>query len=126
MSRRPAVAGGMLYFPDWAGNIWAVNSNNGMRFGHTSFRAITGMSSGTVHSRTTPAVMRNIVYVATQEEGVATGDQCRQGTLLWKTQLEAVILMPHQYLARNFRQDPQYRRGIAAEGGSHGVNYAPQ
>ena len=37
VTARAAVVNGVAYFPDWAGNLYAVNANNGRKFGRTSF-----------------------------------------------------------------------------------------
>jgi polyvinyl alcohol dehydrogenase (cytochrome) len=35
ISARASVANGVAYFPDWGGNIWAVNANTGAKiWGH--------------------------------------------------------------------------------------------
>jgi polyvinyl alcohol dehydrogenase (cytochrome) len=64
VSARAAVVNGVVYFPDWGGNIWAVNANNGqLVWGHQL--SDYGLAVGTI-SRTSPAVIDGIVYIGTQ------------------------------------------------------------
>ena len=64
-----AVVGGVAYFPDWAGNLYAVNTANGAQvWSHQlSDYGLTGSFNGIYHSRTTPTVVSGVVYVGTQE-----------------------------------------------------------
>ena len=34
VSARPAVVGGVVYFPDWGGNLWALNAGSGTAIWH--------------------------------------------------------------------------------------------
>ena len=92
---RVAVVNGVAYFPDWGGNIWAVNANI-----LTIILAIQisayGLAARTV-SRTSPAVVNGIVYIGTQYVAPATGKaqpptgwllaiNAATGKLLWKMQ----------------------------------------
>jgi polyvinyl alcohol dehydrogenase (cytochrome) len=53
VSARAAVVNDVVYFPDWGGNLWAVNANNGhLIWGHQL--SDYGLAANT-HSRTTPA-----------------------------------------------------------------------
>src|SRR5215472_12126048 len=64
VSARAAVVNGVAYFPDWAGNIFAVNTSNGKALWSHQLSDY-GLAAGTV-SRTSPAVANNVVYVGTQ------------------------------------------------------------
>jgi polyvinyl alcohol dehydrogenase (cytochrome) len=88
VSARAAVVGGVAYFPDWAGNLWAVNTRNGTKaWGHQLSHY--GLPANT-QSRTTPAVVDGVVYLGTQEGAWLLAIDARSGNLLWKTQLESV------------------------------------
>ena len=86
---RAAVVNGVVYFPDWGGNIWAVNANNGhLVWGHQL--SDYGLAAGTV-SRTSPAVVDGIVYIGTQYNsfgptGWLLAVNAGNGNLMWKTQ----------------------------------------
>ena len=86
VSARAALAGGVLYFPDWGGNISAVNAQNGHQVWSHQLSDY-GLPANT-HSRTTPAVAGGIVYLGTQEGAWLLAIRASNGTLVWKSQLE--------------------------------------
>jgi len=89
VSARAAVVDGVAYFPDWAGNLYAVNADNGkLMWSHQlSDYGLSG-TSGVVHSRTTPAVSGGTLYVGTQEGAYLLAIKAATGNLIWKTRLE--------------------------------------
>jgi polyvinyl alcohol dehydrogenase (cytochrome) len=89
VSARAAVVNGVAYFPDWAGNIYAVNSGTGALIWSHQLSDY-GLAAGTL-SRTSPAVVNGIVYIGTQY--VASGltgwllaIDAFSGKLIWKIQ----------------------------------------
>ncbi len=85
VSARAAVVNGVAYFPDWGGNLWAVDANKGTAvWGHAL--SDYGLAAST-HSRTTPAVVNGVVYLGTQEGAWLLAIDAATGSLLWKTQL---------------------------------------
>jgi polyvinyl alcohol dehydrogenase (cytochrome) len=92
VSARAAVVNNVAYFPDWGGNLWAVNAQNGtMIWGHqlTDYWGPTETPPApAVHSRTSPAVANGTVYVGTQEGAWLLAIDATTGTLIWKTPLE--------------------------------------
>ncbi len=87
VSARAAVVDGRAYFPDWGGNLWAVDTRSGNKaWGHQL--SDYGLPANT-HSRTSPAVADGIVYVGTQEGAWLLAIDARNGKLIWKTQLES-------------------------------------
>jgi polyvinyl alcohol dehydrogenase (cytochrome) len=88
VSARAAVVNGVAYFPDWGGNLWAVNANNGkLIWGHQISDYIPGATSGSIVSRTSPAVVNGVLYVGTQKGANLLAIDAKTGTLLWKTAL---------------------------------------
>jgi polyvinyl alcohol dehydrogenase (cytochrome) len=86
VSARAAVVSGVAYFPDWGGNVWAVNDRNGQEiWGHQL--SDYGLPAGTV-SRTTPAVKGNTLYIGTQRGAWLLAINANTGNLKWMTQLE--------------------------------------
>jgi polyvinyl alcohol dehydrogenase (cytochrome) len=97
VSARAAVVNGVAYFPDWKGNIYAVDTEDGtLVWSHQLSNY--GLAAGTV-SRTSPAVWFGIVFIGTQyvPPSAATGNvqpptgwllaiDARTGRLLWKMQ----------------------------------------
>jgi polyvinyl alcohol dehydrogenase (cytochrome) len=87
VSARAAVVGGVAYFPDWGGNLWAINAGNGSKVWSHQLSDY-GLAPNT-HSRTSPALASGIVYVGTQEGAYLLAIAAATGELIWKTQLES-------------------------------------
>jgi polyvinyl alcohol dehydrogenase (cytochrome) len=64
ISARAAVVNGVVYVPDWGGNISAINANTGKTL-WTHPLSYYGLATGTV-ARTSPAVVNGLVYLGTQ------------------------------------------------------------
>jgi polyvinyl alcohol dehydrogenase (cytochrome) len=96
VSARAAVVSGVAYFPDWAGNLFAVTTSTGKQLWAHKLSDY-GLAAGTV-SRTSPAVANGILYVGTQYVAPATPTSpqpptgwllaidAQNGSLLWKIQ----------------------------------------
>jgi polyvinyl alcohol dehydrogenase (cytochrome) len=89
VSARAAVVGGVAYFPDWAGNIYAVNASTGALVWSNQLSAY-GLAAGTV-SRTSPAVSGGVVYIGTQYNasgptGWLLAINASNGSLKWMVQ----------------------------------------
>lgn len=92
VSARAAVVNGVAYFPDWGGFLWAINTANGKplwshRFSDYGLGEIT-------HSRTTPALVGDTLYVGTQEGGWLLALGTATGALKWKMQPDTSIPFP--------------------------------
>jgi polyvinyl alcohol dehydrogenase (cytochrome) len=99
VSARAAVVNGVAYFPDWAGNLYAVNTTNGKlvwshQFSDYSLKVgttTTPLKAGTV-SRNTPTISNGVLYIGTQftndgaSAGVLLAINASDGTLKWATQ----------------------------------------
>jgi len=96
VSARASVVKGVAYFPDWGGNLWALNANTGeLIWSHQL--SDYGLAAGTF-SRTTPAVANGLLYIGTQYVGPSSpgGPQpptgwlmaidAATGKLVWKMQ----------------------------------------
>src|ERR1700760_3572575 len=59
VSAKAAVVNGVVYFPDWGGNIWALNAKTGKALWHRQLSSY-GLPAHTV-SRTSPAVVNGLV-----------------------------------------------------------------
>jgi len=89
ISARAAVVNGVVYVPDWGGNLWAINSSNGKTVWSHQLSDY-GLAAGTV-SRTSPAVVDGVVYLGTQYNssgptGWLLAINAATGSLLWKVQ----------------------------------------
>lgn len=87
VSARPAVVDGTVFFPDWGGNIWAVDAKKGTPiWGHQL--SDYGLVAH-ANSRTSPAVAGGVVYIGSQEGAWLLAIDAKTGKLIWKTQLES-------------------------------------
>jgi polyvinyl alcohol dehydrogenase (cytochrome) len=86
VSARAAVVNGVAYFPDWGGNLTAVNANNGKAVWSHQLSDY-GLPAST-HSRTSPAVVNGVLYTGTQEGGWLLAINAQTGALIWKMQPE--------------------------------------
>jgi len=96
VSARAAVVGGVVYFPDWGGWLHAVNASTGLPVWKVNLATygLTGSTDGNYHSRTTPAVVKGVLYLGTQEGAWLLAISTTTGALLWKTQLESAASDP--------------------------------
>jgi polyvinyl alcohol dehydrogenase (cytochrome) len=92
VSARAAVVGGIAYFPDWGGNLTAVNANTGKLI-WTHQLSDYDLPAAT-HSRTSPAVVNGVLYTGTQEGGWLLAINALNGKLIWKMQPEATGPFP--------------------------------
>ena len=104
VSARAAVVGGAVYFPDFGGNLWALDADTGAVIWQVQLATLFGLSPGTVVSRTSPAVQHDTVYIGTQagpdytynsqaELGTQSGANllafnAKTGALRWMIQLD--------------------------------------
>lgn len=114
VSARAAVVDGVAYFPDWGGNLWAVNTKNGAKVWgrQLSEYALSGSFTGSYNSRTSPAVINGVVYVGTQEGAWLLAINAANGTLLWKTQLEGPATDPFAMITAS----PTVHNGVVYTG----------
>jgi polyvinyl alcohol dehydrogenase (cytochrome) len=126
VSATPSVSDGVVYYPDYSGNLYAVDATTGAVIWQdilgSFFTSADGLT-GTVFSRTTPTIDGNVLYVGLQNNGWLLAISRNKGNLLWKTQLDthpaAVITQsPADYngilyvgmssLEEAFAADPSY------------------
>jgi polyvinyl alcohol dehydrogenase (cytochrome) len=88
VSARAAVVDNVAYFPDWAGNLFAVNTRNGKLIWGKQLSSY-GLVNPT-YSRSTPAVVDGVLYIGVQQGAWMLAINAATGHLLWKTQLETV------------------------------------
>ncbi len=87
VSARAAVVDGVAYFPDWAGNFWALDTNTGKPRWHRNLTQY-GFTKGTV-SRTSPAVENGTVYFGTQLGAYMVAVDAKTGDLKWHSQIDS-------------------------------------
>src|SRR5262249_41224985 len=83
VSARGAVVNGVVYVPDWGGNLWALTASSGQTVWHNQLSdyGLTGSFTGVYHSRTTPAVDGGVLYVGVQEGAWLLAIQASTGAL---------------------------------------------
>jgi polyvinyl alcohol dehydrogenase (cytochrome) len=99
VSATPAVHGHTVYFPDNAGNLFAVDRKTGASVWTASIAAATGIAGD--YARAAPAVASGLVVVGdqggklatpasdvAQRGGWVTAFDAETGALVWKTQVE--------------------------------------
>ncbi|HSC91948.1 MAG TPA: PQQ-binding-like beta-propeller repeat protein [Gaiellaceae bacterium] len=91
VSATPAVDGSKVYFPDWTGNLYAVDRTTGKQVWKASIPAATGIPGD--KARATPAIDDGKVFVGTQGPfgggGAMLAFDKNTGALLWKTQVDS-------------------------------------
>jgi polyvinyl alcohol dehydrogenase (cytochrome) len=100
VSARATVVNGVVYFPDWAGNLFAVNAETGRLIWSHQFSDY-GLTAGTV-SRNAPTIADGVLYIGTQYNAAAPTGQTgwllainpQNGHLIWKTQPDTSNAFP--------------------------------
>ena len=94
VSATPTVAGNAVYFPDWAGNLYAVNKGTGQLIWSHAISDYDGFS--TAISRVSPAVYGNELILGDNEDPSALHGGAniiavnrQTGARLWITKVEA-------------------------------------
>jgi polyvinyl alcohol dehydrogenase (cytochrome) len=95
VSATPAVDDTAVYFPDWAGNLFALDRNTGAQIWSHQISEYTGIAGDVV--RATPAIAGDKLIFGDQA-GYHQGDGAYvmavdryTGNLIWKTQVETTI-----------------------------------
>jgi len=87
VSARAAVANGVVYFPDWGGNLWALDAHTGKKIWGNQLSSY-GLPSPS-YARATPAVVNGVLYIGTQQDAWFLAINAATGKLIWKTQLDS-------------------------------------
>ncbi len=96
LSATPTVSGDAVYFPDWAGNLFAVNKHTGQLIWSHKISDYDGFSGA--FSRNSPAIHGNDLIIGDIETQVAPHDGAniiavdrQTGTLHWITRVDTHI-----------------------------------
>ncbi|KAG6426299.1 hypothetical protein SASPL_110521 [Salvia splendens] len=89
----PSVANGVIYFPSWNGNLYAVNAANGALIWQRNIGQLTGLPPpGTfvnvTVSRATPVVADDLLIVGIYGPAYVIAVTRSAGTLVWSTRLD--------------------------------------
>ena len=92
VSAIPAVDGSMVYFPDWAGNLNALDQKTGALVWSHQISEYTGIEGD--FARATPAVVGNMIIVGDQGGYLHAGAHLiavnkKDGSPIWVTQVES-------------------------------------
>ncbi len=112
VSATPAVVGGAVYFPDWGGYLNKVDADTGALIWQKKLSDYGYNDDPALVSRTSPAVLGNVVYIGDQGGGTGTPHAARAlainattGDLLWSTKIN-----PSQFSI--ITQSPIVRAGV--------------
>lgn len=89
----PAVANGVVYFPSWNGNLYAVNAINGRLIWQQNLTRLTGLppTGTTVNvtvSRATPVVADDLLLLGIYGPAVVIAVKRTNGALVWSKLLD--------------------------------------
>ncbi|KAK4736942.1 hypothetical protein R3W88_000639 [Solanum pinnatisectum] len=88
----PAVANGVVYFPSWNGNLYAVNALTGGLIWQQNLTRLTGLppvrSVNVTVSRATPVVANDLLLVGIYGPAVVIAVRRLTGALVWSTLLD--------------------------------------
>jgi polyvinyl alcohol dehydrogenase (cytochrome) len=92
VSAIPTVQGTTVFFPDWAGNVYALNKSNGALVWQHTVTSYTGQSGDV--SRVSPALYNGMVIFGDHINGLHDGARVvavsqQTGQLLWATEVES-------------------------------------
>ncbi|KAA6465462.1 pyrrolo-quinoline quinone [Acidobacteria bacterium AB60] len=96
VSATPTVAGNEVYFPDWAGNLYAVDKNTGAQIWSAKVSSYTGVAGDL--SRTSPAVYGNLLVFGDNQANLGIHNGANEiavdrftGARVWVTQIDAHV-----------------------------------
>jgi len=91
VSATPAVDSQRVYFPDWAGNLYAVDKATGAVVWQQTMASYTGIPGD--KARATPAISDTAIVLGNQGPfgggGAVVAVDKNTGVLMWKTQVES-------------------------------------
>jgi polyvinyl alcohol dehydrogenase (cytochrome) len=88
ISATPTVEDGALYLPDWAGNIFKIDTQSGQAIWKHQLTEYTGITGSL--SRNSPAIAGGMVILGDQAAGIILALDKFSGSLIWKT-----VVDPH-------------------------------
>lgn len=89
----PAIANGVIYFPSWNGNLYAVDAFNGALIWKQNIGELTGLPATRQNvnasvSRATPTVAGNLLLVGIYGPAVVIALDRSTGQLVWSTTID--------------------------------------
>eukprot|EP00246_Nothoceros_aenigmaticus_P017641 TRINITY_DN880_c0_g1_i10.p1 TRINITY_DN880_c0_g1~~TRINITY_DN880_c0_g1_i10.p1 ORF type:complete len:530 (-),score=61.71 TRINITY_DN880_c0_g1_i10:871-2460(-) len=92
ISATPAIYKGVVYFPSWNGNLYAVHQENGSLLWSKNLTQLTGfprISNGlALLSRATPVVDKHLLFVGVKGPANVLALNRFTGDLIWSTKLD--------------------------------------
>ncbi|KAL8035607.1 hypothetical protein ABFX02_12G108300 [Erythranthe guttata] len=89
----PSIADGVVYFPSWNGNLYAVDASNGTLIWQRSLGQLTGITPTRLYvnvtvSRATPVVAGDLLIVAIYGPAYVVAVERATGRLVWSTRVD--------------------------------------
>lgn len=92
----PTIYDGVIYFPSWNGNVYAIKEDDGSLVWEKNLKELTGLNAtvfifnanGTV-SRVSPSVAGDLLILGIYGPAVVVGLNRTNGELVWLTKLES-------------------------------------
>lgn len=84
VSATPAIVGGAIYFPDWGGYLNKLDARTGRFLWRKRIDSYAGEPAGAV-SRTSPAVVDDVVYIGDQNGAHLLAIEAETGNLKWSS-----------------------------------------
>lgn len=117
VSATPAVVGSAVYFPDWGGYLNKVDANTGTLIWQKQLSGYGYNAGVSPVSRTSPAVVGDVLYIGDQGGGTDTAPQpahvlavsATTGSVLWKT-----VINPNPFSI--ITQSPVVKDGVVYVG----------
>ena len=108
VSATPSVDVNNIYFPDWGGNLWAVNRVTGQAVWRSQISGYTGLVANPAYnitadiSRDTPTIAGNLLILGDQagyhggQQGYVMAVNKNTGALVWRTAVGSVFTIVTQ------------------------------
>ena len=108
VSATPSVDANNIYFPDWGGNLWAVNRATGQAVWNTHISDYTGLAGNAAQhirpdiARDTPTIAGDLLIFGDQagyhggQAGYVMAVNKNTGALVWKTAIGSVFTIVTQ------------------------------
>jgi polyvinyl alcohol dehydrogenase (cytochrome) len=86
VSATPTVENGFVYFPDWGGNLFKLDTTNGKQIWVHKISEYTGIATSL--SRNSPTIVGNLLIFGDQASATLIAVNKESGDIVWKTLID--------------------------------------